>query len=786
MWVLQKIGLPGLALMICSWPLLGHGQTERNEQGNHSERRKQASSAHGKDNTEGGVDESPRQRTKVLDKRNPLASEYQGVETIGYIALADQDSEGNNSRSRIHTGDLFNIEGRRIEGEVSYRYNEQSDKGAEQGSLAYQQILGKKENWAILFQKKRSEAHPVYESGISRWSPLQFGSETSYLLSRFTLRYYSISTAITQYSFVIQHRRDEGHRLYFKAQLEEREDFNRSRNLQHLIGSGEIINFGLTGASVRNATATRTIFDSHEQRDRIRFLVGGKLENIHSQFDYSYYFSEWNRTKTGGISSIFKRNGIDYTYSLENSVFPALSIDNAADLDDVSLFRFIEVSSRESTTEDRDHVVEVNHKRWGTIGNSTLYLKLGGAFRSKSRLNMDTRSIWESYDGSFNVANIARGQVGRIVQNLYSFGPDVDPDLFRDFFARNRHGFKLAENRTKIETPPNNYSVKEEVGGFYILQEFDRQRLIIKGGLRLEFARTQTNGKEVITDESGYYLHTNLIEHKNEYTHLFPSLEVDYRWHENLGLGVAWFHALARPDYFDLVPYRRVLKLYQYISEGNPALVPTELNNLVAVLDMKSEFTGKLTASLYYRGIDRFFYASELLISDGELDGWRIRRKENGESGSIWGFEFSWDRELHLLPEKWGELTVSGFYTFSESKAKVKTRPGEQLLIPERSRHLASFILGHTLGSLKSVLALKYQSQYLDEIGIGPSEDEYIDDALHLDAMFDYQWLPMASLFVKFYNLGDTPKRKYNGIPTRLSQAEYDSWKVLLGCRFTL
>ena len=176
MQVIHKMRALGLALMICSWHLFGYGQTEHNEQGIRAERRKQASSPHTQDNTEGGVSENSRQRSKVLDKRNPLASEYQTEETVGYIRLADQDSEGNNSRTRIHTGDLFSIEGRRIEGEVSYHYHEQSGKGVDQGSLAYQQILGGKENWAILFQKERSEAHQLYERVVIRSAPHQFGS----------------------------------------------------------------------------------------------------------------------------------------------------------------------------------------------------------------------------------------------------------------------------------------------------------------------------------------------------------------------------------------------------------------------------------------------------------------------------------------------------------------------------------------------------------------------------------------------------------------------------------
>ena len=786
MQVRRKVVLIGLALIVCCWPLSGYGQAEPDENGSSSQRSKQASSSRAQDNTEGGVDENPRQRRRVLDKRNPLASEYQGLGDIGFIALADQDSEGIESRSRIYTDDLFGVKKRRIQGEVSYHHSEQSGRGAWQGSLSYQQIFGKRENWAIFLQGERTGAHQLYEEGNFRWRPRETDGETGYLLDRFVLRYYSLSTEINKYTFVLQHRRDGGHRLYFHAQAEDREGSDSNRNLQNHIGRGEVIELGPTTASVRNASAERTIWDSQERRDRIRFLIGGESEKAHSRFDYSYYFSKWKRTRTGTINPIFKREGVDYTYSLENPAFPTLSIDNGVNLDDTSMFDFVESTDRNSATEDRDHVVEVNYERWGTIGDSKLDLKLGGIFRSKDRENLDTRSIWDGFDGSFDLAKVAGEEVGRIVQDRYSFGPDIDPESFRRFFAQNRDRFELAEGRTRIESEPNNYGAQEVVGGLYFLQRFERERLAIKGGLRLEFARTQADGKEVITDENGEYLQSSPVQQKDDYTRLLPTVEVEYTWNANLRLGLAWFNTLARPDYFDLVPYRRVYTNSQYISEGNPALVPTELSNLVAVLDVKSELAGDLTASLYYRGIDRFFYDFDKTIIGGELDGWTMRRTENGESGSVWGFDFAWNKELNLLPGRWGALTVSGFYTFSESEAEVETRPGEHLLIPERSRHLASFSLRHDLGAWKSELAIKYQSRYLDDIGAAPPEDEYVDEALRLDARFEYQWSPVASLFAKFYNLGDIPKRQYEGSPSRRAEAEYGSWRVLVGCRFTL
>ena len=738
------------------------------------------------DNTEGGVSESTRQRRRVLDKRNPLATEYQGLGDIGYIALADEDSEGVDSRRRLHTGDLFEGEKSEVRGESSYNYHDQSGRGAWQGKFSYRRIFGEKENSAFLVQGERTGAHQLFEESNFRWRQREFEGEPYFLLDRFLLSYYSISTAINKYEFTLEHRMDDAHRLYVKTQFEDREGSETDRRLLYRIGQGDIVALGSTEASVRSAGAERTLWNFQERRERFRVLVGGDYEGSNTQFDYSYYFARWERVRTGIINPIFRRSGVDYTYSLEDPAFPTLSIDNAVNLNDAGAFAFAETPLRESGTEDRDHAVQVNYQRRVAIGDSSLQIKLGGVFRRKERLNSESRTVWDDFDGEFTLGDISGPDLGRIVRDTYPFGPDADAEAFRRFFDENRDGFNLNQSRSRIESDPNNYRALEDVGGIYFLQRLERKRLEIKGGVRVEFARTQTEGNEVITDEGGEYLRTIPIRKEGEYTRVLPAVELTYALRSNLRLRVAWFNTLARPDYFDLVPFRRVFAIFQTISEGNPDLVPTEFSNLVVAMDVDSDFTGQLTASLYYKEIDSFFYDSEGTISGGEFDGWDIRRKENGESGSLWGIEIGWKKELNILPGGWGSLTATGYYTFSESKAEVEIRPGDDLLVPERSRHFASLSLKHVLGRWNTELAVKFRSEFLDDIGSTADEDEYIDDDLRVDFSFGYRLRPGASLFANFYNLGDTPEREYEGDTLRRSQAEYGSWRVQAGFRFSL
>ena len=101
------------------------------------------------DNQDGDVGEKPRQRRRVLDKRNPLATEYQSIGDIGTVTLSDVDSEGIDNRARFPFAAPFAGSGRAAAGEISYNYNELSDRGLLQGKASYGQVLDAAGRWAV-------------------------------------------------------------------------------------------------------------------------------------------------------------------------------------------------------------------------------------------------------------------------------------------------------------------------------------------------------------------------------------------------------------------------------------------------------------------------------------------------------------------------------------------------------------------------------------------------------------------------------------------------------------
>ena len=738
------------------------------------------------DNTEGAVDENPRQRRRVLDKRNPLATEYQSIGDIGSFVLPDVDSEGVNNRARFSIDNPFEGPERAISGEISYNYNNLSGNGFFQGKAAYSALFGEERRWAFSIRGERSGVDHVFEEVRMRWRTRDSVGQPIFLLDRLRPSRHAIQTARNQVGISVERRLRETHGLYIKTHLENRKDTEFDQRIRMAIGQGDVASLTENSGSSRNAAAERSIRNFSEQRNRFRVIAGGSFSGNQSRIDYSYYFSHWERKELGNINPIFRAEGIDYGYALNNPAFPTVAVLNSFDLNDPTQFSFSEYTVTDVVTSDNDHALQLNFERHLAFGTLSGIFKTGAVFRSKERKNSHHRKVADAFDGAFSMDMVVGRDPGTVVRNTYTLGPGVDPVAFRAFAQSEQERFHFDPGRAHIESDTSNYRAAEEVTGLFILQTIKGASWQVKGGVRFERTKLETNGNVVLTDVRGDYLATEPVNGSGEYSKWLPAIALNLSLQDSTRLSAAWFQALARPDYFDLVPYRRLYTNYQYISEGNPELKPTRFNNFVVGAHLKNSIIGQFSISGYHKKLEAFFYDSEVLVSGGPYDGFTQRRKENGNDATVWGFEMGWKHDVGSLPEFAGDLALAAFYTFSETEADVDIRPDDKLDLPERSRHFAALTAKHSIGPLETVFSLSYQSRFLEEIGETAQVDEFIDDSVRLKLAFDLRIAKGVRPFVRFTNITDRPERSFEGDSSRFTQNEYNSWKLETGIRIRM
>ena len=211
---------------------------------------------------------------------------------------------------------------------------------------------------------------------------------------------------------------------------------------------------------------------------------------------------------------------------------------------------------------DRDIAGYINLSyRFDFADNSSLDLKAGGMYRDKVRNSFFNEYTFDSPTG---------------IYDLQIYGQDWT----------NFDELLLEPRRYGNVGDPLNYDAFERIGAVYLMGTYNRDRLEVIAGLRVEH-----------TDQG--------------YTLVFPR---QYNVHKNAYLRFSCGRSINRPGFFEIVPYTILNE--DYDEQGNPDLKHTVADNL----DLRYEFFPKsseqLMVGLFWKKLhDPIEYG---LISEGQ------------------------------------------------------------------------------------------------------------------------------------------------------------------------
>ncbi len=739
----------------------------------------------------GGLAPNPRDRQRVLQKQNPMASEYQSVGGVGVVSFANDDAEGVNYHGKLPSGGKLEGPTSSIRSEASYHYGELSDSGLWQGYVSVDQIFGKDNRWAISFLLDTQAAELAFERIFTRWGTVELedGTEQN-VIERLNTGMRNVHSRRKSFRGVIERALSDNHTLYFKTALRQTEDSDISQRLEMRFSDGEYEDISDLSAFSRGASVKREMRDEPERTDIYRFEAGGKIEAEDWGLEYGMYYSDYERGRPELFKVEFRREGVDLSYNREDILFPQVTNHSDIDIYDPDEMPFREMRDRSSLTVDEDYAGDIHfHKRFN-FSKTEMEIFAGSLYRQKERTSRDERFIYEIYNGTYLLSDsVVTEEPDLIAEDHYWLGRGADPSLSRTFFADNFDNYELDISRTHIESDPNNFRSFESVQSFYLMQRFKAPKWSLNAGLRFEKTQIETDGNTVITeevDDEDEYVETIPVSNVNEYDNTFFALEFVYLLNEKINLRAAAFETLARPNYFDLVPYRQIFSSSEFIREGNPNLKSTEYTNFIVTVDVRNPWTGNFSAAWYYKDIKNYFFQGEFLVEGGTLDGFKFRRPENGEEAQLWGLEFGWNRNVPLFPQSLGRATATVFYIYSDSQAFTAKRPGETLLLPERAAHMLDVALLNEFGKFKTRLSLSFQSRSLDNVAETINADEYLDHETIINFSTKYQFNPNMNIFADFFNISKQVQNSLEGNTLRPSDRIFSSWRARVGINITL
>jgi TonB-dependent receptor len=333
-----------------------------------------------------------------------------------------------------------------------------------------------------------------------------------------------------------------------------------------------------------------------------------------------------------------------------------------------------------------------------------------------------------------------------------------------------------------------NYDANEDITSAYIMldQQLGKD-LDMKAGVRLEQTRIDYNGFAYFEDNK----EAVKTHGADFYYNWLPGLHFKYEPKKNITLRLAWTNTLARPNYYDLVPYRAVSRGGDVLEIGNPNLRPTTSSNLDFMVEQYYESIGILSAGLFSKSIKNFIYIRtqrdyEDAATGNEYDA--VFQPKNGAEADLFGLELSWQRQLSFLPGVLSHLGLYSNYTYIYSKANSPKFPQKNIKMPGAAPHTLNLNISYETQKLLLGLSLNYTSPYLDpdELDLTPGLERYYDKVTYLDFNSSYSFTPQVHFFLEANNLLNQPLRYYAGTPSRTYQQEFYNVRFTAGLKYDL
>ncbi|UIJ45323.1 TonB-dependent receptor [Sphingomonas cannabina] len=218
----------------------------------------------------------------------------------------------------------------------------------------------------------------------------------------------------------------------------------------------------------------------------------------------------------------------------------------------------------------------------------------------------------------------------------------------------------------------NHFNYLETVWAGYAQAQFGFDLGVpIDGNVGIRYVSTKNHQR--VFDAAG-----QPVEGSATYDNWLPSVNVRAKFTDNLFLRLAYSKAITRPDFGNLSP-ALVLNAVNFTgSGGNPNLQPTKADQYDASLEYYFGKSNYAAVALFQKDVTGFiqkFSVTETI--DGQ--DYQISRPRNTGSGTIKGFELTYQQFLDFLPGLLSGLGFQGNYTYVDSKLPVV---GQTVTVP--------------------------------------------------------------------------------------------------------
>ncbi len=691
---------------------------------------------------------------------------------VNKVITADMDADAIGGSVNLVT--KSNPYKQRISGTVGTTYNMLTDKPTETISLLYADRFADGKLGMTL-----SGSYQNHQLGSDN-KEAEWDDDES--LKELQVRTYLLQRLRQSYSAAFDYEFNANNRIDAKVIYNHRNDWENRYKLKYKPGKGEI--------SRETKAGTNKDGRLEDQRTVHVSLKGlHQIGNLEMKWKGSYAKASEERPNERYIS--FETEDIDMSTDLSDTRNPKVIVNTPAGQDLNSNWSLDEVTEEHQNTEDKDLNFALDFKLPLAADNSSK-LKFGAKYKNKdkSRNNEFYEIDIEDEDGfsADALANLADQSKSDFLAGDYRAGSFVSKEFLGALDLNNTSKFSQVENPEELA---GNFDAGEDVFAAYV--RFDQKigDLDIVAGVRFENTSLEYSGNAIEFDDDGKITKESPVKtdvETSSYSNFLPSLLLKYELGENTQVKAAWTNTIARPKYFDLVPYVEINREESEAKIGNPDLEAASSMNFDLMIEHYFSNVGLVSGGIFYKDIENFFVDEAKTDYNFMGETWeKFEQPINGGDASLFGFEFAFQRQLDFLP---GILSNFGFYTnytYTSSEVsnfQIEDRDDEDLTLPGTPEHNLNASLSYEGKKLSARLSFNYASDFVDEFNSEQFEDVWYDEVTYLDFNANYNLSKQLNVYLEVNNILNTPLSYYQGSSKFIYQDEYYDTRINLGVKF--
>jgi TonB-dependent receptor len=677
--------------------------------------------------------------------------------------------------------------GQRIKGTVGSGYSVLRGKPLYKGKLTYSNRFANDKVGLIL----NASVLDKFDRSDNVETAWDYADEDNKEGSAFTeeieVRQYLLERLRQSYSATLDFALSENHNLYLTGMYNHRNDWENRYRLRVVDIEADESGYVAELRRETKAGVGDNKYARLEDQRMISFGAGG--EHFFNSLKLNWSFTSLRASEFRPNERYISTRVKDVPVSLDLSDLrsPQAIVMDAGVVDFSDAYEIHDLTEEKQNTYEQDLNGRLDFELPVMTGANASSLKFGGRYKSKSKVRENEFYEYEAVDEDALNADAFANREDFTYDNFtpgseYKAGNFISREFLGDLDLESA----AFEGELVNEELAGNFDSEESVYGAYLMYtQHIGQQFSLLAGLRYEFTQINAIGKIYDAEED---VISDSERNESSYGNFLPGLHLKYSPTQLTNIRLAWTNTIARPNYFDLVPYREINPEDNEIGIGNIELVPTTSMNFDLLAEHYFKSLGLVSGGFFFKNMSDVIAPRTRKDFEFEGNEWdEFTQPVNAGDATLFGVELAVQRRLDFLPSVLKNLSVAANYTYTKSELKdiaLEDREDEVLPLVGTPENLFNASLAYDTKKFDFRVSYSFADSFIEEYDDEVFYDRWYDAVQYLDVNVDYKLSGNWKLYLAVNNLLDQPLRYYQGISDRTMQMEYYGIQGNIGLKF--